>query len=114
MAKLYTLSAEYHKQVKNGAYRIKISLPELGMYINGILAYPPSAERKEWVVYPPAQHLGRGKYITLLEFNKKLPLWQEIESACIDEAKNVSLQSKDILIDDISDEPIDLRDIQSN
>ena len=82
MPKLYNLEAEFHKALVKGGYRIKVSILDHGMYINGMVVYPPSPRNKDWTVCTPAQ--GRAR---IVEFNSKLPLWKEIKEVCIDAVK---------------------------
>lgn len=83
MPRLYNLDAECHMQLKNGSYRVKLSILDHGLYINGIVVYPPSSEHgNKWNVYTPAA--GRAR---IVEFNSKLPLWEEAKEACIDAVK---------------------------
>jgi hypothetical protein len=110
MPKLYTVSVEVHKAIAKG-YRVKILLPELGMYINGFMVFRPHDQFKEWSAVPPSQLAGRGVWRHIVEFDKKQLLWQEILDACIDAAKAEEQIIKDVVLEDISDEPIDLKDI---
>lgn len=123
MPHVYSLSAEVHKPIGLG-FRVKVSLLDLGMYINGMMVFPPNDEH-DWAVYPPAQRAGRGKYAYLLEFNKKLPLWLEIHQACIDAVKIElpdearafpdSMHERPEKLDEVviaDDEPINLDDIE--
>ena len=110
MPKLYTIHAEVHKAINKG-YRIKVLLPEIGMYINGFMAFRPHDQFTEWSVVPPSQPAGRGVWRGIVEFDKKQALWQEIFDACIDAAKAEELTPKDVVLEDISDEPIDLSGI---
>ena len=108
MPKLYSIEAQVHKPIPQG-YRVKVSVLDLGMYINGMVVMPPN-EGHEWTVYPPSQRAGRGKYSYIVEFNKKLPLWEEIYDACVDAVKlEMSYDKKDVVITDFDEnEPINL------
>jgi hypothetical protein len=119
----YDVTAEVHKPVKKG-FRVKVSIMDLGMYINGMMVFPPNDEHTEWWVFTPSQRAGRGKSMYFVEFNKKLPLWAEVEDACIDAFKlEQSLDDEvdepkrpfkyDLVIEDIDEnEPINLDDIE--
>ena len=112
MPKLFTVEAEVHKTaVVKGGYRVKVSILDLGLYINGMMVYPPNEKYDEWSVLTPARPAGRGRYAHIVEFNKKLPLWEHIYDACIDAAKLEHSYSQDVVITDISDDPIDLSEI---
>jgi len=112
MPKLYTVHAEVHKEIGKG-YRMKVLLPEMGMYINGFMAFRPHDQYEEWSLVAPSQPAGRGVYKAVIEFNKKEALWQEIFEACLDAAKEAELahKPKDVVIEDILDKPIDLSEI---
>jgi len=115
MPKLYTIEAQVHKTVSTSvgtAYRVKVSVLNLGVYINGMMVYPPNAKFDQWGVTPPAQRAGRGKYIYTIEFNKKEILWEEIYDKCVEAAQLEYQNSKDDeVITDVLNEPISLEDI---
>ena len=114
MTKLHNIEATVHKVVGNG-YRVKVSMIDLGMYINGMMIFPPSEDHREWSVMTPARPAGRGKYARIVEFDKRKILWEEIYVACVEAVESdpeySQKQIKDIVIDDIDDEPIDLSNI---
>lgn len=109
MPKLHNIEAKAHKQLENGSYRVKVSVLDLGMYLNGCRVLPPSGN-KGWTVYPPQVNVY-GNWIDVVEFNKKLPLWIEVYEAAIEAAKTYSSETKDFVLTDISNEPINLDDI---
>jgi hypothetical protein len=83
VANLHIISVEYHTELKGGSHRVKVSLIDLGMYINGFRVFPPTDGHDDWWVFPP-QLPGRGKKsITIVEFKKSEPLWGEIVDKCI-------------------------------
>lgn len=102
MSNLHHIDAQVHMQVANGAYRIKVSILDLGLYLNGVLAYPPNGEHEEWWVNPPAQRKGKG-YFYPAEFNKKETLWLEIQQACIEAVQLELLNDAASGVDDIED-----------
>jgi hypothetical protein len=104
MTKHYTVDAVVHKPVGSG-FRVKASVRDLGLYINGMMVFPPNTEEEEWMVFTPAQRAGRGKYVHSVEFNKKLPLWAEIYDACVDAGKQALSEEGDVVLEDI--EPFD-------
>lgn len=104
MPKLHIIEAQVHKQLDLG-YRVKVSILDLGMYINGCRVFPPNGEHTSWTVYPPQQNVY-GKYIDVLEFNKKLSLWLEIQEACIEVVKQYMTEVRDVVLTDIQDGPI--------
>lgn len=81
MEKQYNLDASVHKPIGKG-FRVKVSIHDLEMHINGMVVYPPSRERDEWTVYTPAIYRAR-----VIEFAAKSPLWKEISAACISAVK---------------------------
>lgn len=112
MTKAFTVEAQVHMPIPQG-YRVKVSILDIGVYINGMVVMPPSEGHDDWTVYPPSQRAGRGKYRYIVEFNKQLPLWGEIYDACVDAVKlDVSYEKKDTVIDDFDENaPINLDDI---
>lgn len=103
MAKLYTVEAAVHKECGE-AYRVKVSIISLGVYINGMMVYRPNEVHNDWTVLTPARPAGRGKYARIVEFNKKEPLWGQVYEACVDAVKLwISQQPKDVVLDDIPD-----------
>lgn len=111
MAKSFAIEAQVHKPIPQG-YRVKVSLLDIGMYINGFVVMPPN-EDHDWSVYPPSERAGRGKWKYVVEFNKKLPLWEEIYDACVDAVKlEKSYEKKDDVVTDFDeDAPVNLDDI---
>lgn len=107
--KLHIIEAQVHKPLEKG-YRVKVSVIDLGVYINGCVVFPPNGEHTAWAVYPPKQNVF-GKYISIVEFNMKLPLWEEIFEASVNAVKLYLSDAKDVVITDIGDEPINLDDI---
>lgn len=103
MPVLHTVEASVHKSMGDG-WRVKVSVLDLGMYINGMVVYPPNEKHEEWMVLTPAKPAGRGKYARIIEFNKNLPLWGHIETACIDACNAAILDSADIALTDIKSE----------
>ena len=103
MEKDFEVSAEVHKPVGAG-FRVKALVYDIGLYINGMMVFPPDDEH-DWAVYPPLLgRAGRGKYRYTVEFNKQFPLWNEIREACIEEVKSkMGLDDAD----DVKDDPGD-------
>ena len=78
----FGIEASVHTPLGDG-YRLKVSIAALGMYINGFRAYPPKG-KYDWAVYPPqTRNPKNGRYINLLEFDKKTEFWDEFKRACI-------------------------------
>ena len=76
----YIVGAEVHKELANG-YRLKVTVEALGVYINGFRVLPGKKDHKWWVL-PPQTKLG-ARYIDIVEFDKSLDLWIDIQNACI-------------------------------
>lgn len=111
MLRLHTVEVSVHKACKNG-YRVKVSVLDLGVYINGVMVFPPDEVSDQWEVMSPSRLAGRGKYVRIIEFNKKMPLWECIYDACVEAVKlERANEAKDIVINDIPDGPISLDDI---
>ncbi|HET9850465.1 MAG TPA: hypothetical protein VFP35_02465 [Candidatus Saccharimonadales bacterium] len=109
MPKLFNIEAEVHMPLDKG-FRVKVSDKVLGIFINGMVVFPPDGEH-DWAVYPPNQRNKFGKYIPIVQFNTHLPLWEEIFEACVDQVKLYIADSKDVVVTDIPDGPITLDDI---
>jgi len=84
----YNIEAKVHTIVPNGGYRVKVAFPDMGMYINGVLVYPPNGEHDKWgVLTPRAGRGGRGKQPRIIEFNGKSELWQQFRETVIEAVK---------------------------
>jgi len=98
-------------------YFVKITFLGTGMYINSFSVQTSQFEGKPYWVQPPKHRQG-ARWVPTVDFDKSYDLWQIIEikalSAVEDYRNNkpaVTSNSKDIVLTDISDEPIDLSDI---
>lgn len=118
MTKAYSIEASVHKPIKEG-YRVKVEMKEIGLFINGMIVYPPNEKHEDWQVLTPAMKFGY-KYIHTIEFNSKLPLWKELRSVCIeavrlyiDNTPNAALKNncRDVVLEDIDDKPLDFSKI---
>jgi len=111
MTKVYTVIAEVHKPLPHGGYRVKVSLPDLGMYINGMVVFPPNEDKPDWYVQPPSKLAGRGKWVGIIEFNKKHILWTEVYVACAKAVEQYIHEDdqavQDVVLKDIDDTPVD-------
>lgn len=110
MPKLHSIEAQFHMPLDKG-YRVKVSILESGIYINGFVVFAPNEEHDYWSVHEPSQKNRFGKYFQTIEFDHTTTLWKEICEACIDEVKIYIAQSRDVVITDIPDAPITLDDI---
>lgn len=102
------IEAEVHKQLENGL-RLKVSLPSIGMYINGFRAMR-NKEDKGWYILPPQQKAGF-KWINIIEFDKSSEVWKEICCVCIQKAEEYS---KYIEIEEVSDGAKSFEDLISD
>lgn len=109
MAKIFNIEAKVHKELASG-YRVKVSVFNLGMYINGMVVFPPNDEHNEWYVNTPAIRNGRGKWLHIVEFDKNSALWEEIYIECIQAGKQY-LSETDVAPLDIPDGPVDFDDL---
>lgn len=93
-------------------YRVKVWDKELGIYINGMMVYPPNAKYPQWGVVPPSRLAGRGKYAYIVEFDKKKQLWNEVYDKCVEVAQvEYDLNKDEVITDFDENEPINLDDI---
>lgn len=110
------VKAQFHKEIHEG-FRVKILIPDIGLYINGTRVYPPNAKHPDkWVVLTPSIMKTR-----IIELNPNLPLWGMIQKACIDAVSEYKLsnstpsssgtQGRDVVPEDIPDGPIDFSEI---
>jgi hypothetical protein len=109
MSKVFTVTADVHKPIGNG-YRVKVSLLDLGVYINGMVVYPPNDDHNDWSVMTPALRSGRGKWAHVIEFNKSTALWEDVYTACVQATKQ-HISELDVAPLDIPDGPIDFSGI---
>lgn len=89
----------------NNGYRMKIHIEDLGLYMYGWTARRSEKNESGWWIQPTANRVGKIWKICP-EFNKSMPLWQQIEKKCIETVKEHDLSPKDTIVDDISDESI--------
>ncbi len=112
------VKVDVHQEVYEG-FRVKVLLPDIGMFINGVRVYPPNPKHPDkWVVYTPEYgERQKGKRPKrAVEFSSKLPLWHMVVEACIEAIKEYTAGDptsdyhsvKDVVLDDIDDAPIDL------
>lgn len=119
MKNQFNVQANVHMKLSKG-YRIKAHIGTLGVYINGIVVFPPDAKSDKWEFRSPAQKSG-ARWTSVIEFDKSYPLWGELVEACIQAAKEYHdtttsgdsyiAPSGDVVLTDISDSPIDLSTI---
>lgn len=102
---------QVHKEVHEG-FRVKLLIPSIGLFVNGIRVYPPNPKHpEEWTVLTPA--FGNSKQRTV-EFNPHLELWGIVREKCIEAVKEHTAgdpvppnYQQDVVLKDIPDGPID-------
>lgn len=107
---LKEVKAAVHKEIHEG-YRVKLLLPDIGMFINGFRVYPPNDKHPDsWIVLTPTLPPTK---VRVVEFNPSLPLWLWVQTVCIDVVKehmgyiDKPKHHKDVVLEDIEDKPID-------
>lgn len=113
----FGVEAEVHKPLAKG-YRVKASIKSLGMYINGIVVFPPDAKSNKWEFRSPAQKNGI-RWSSIIEFDTSFPIWKEITEECFRAVREYtgynsntppaqnSNRTLDVVPEDIDEEPID-------
>lgn len=83
MPEEYVIEAMVHTAVGKGGYRVKVSVPELGLFLNGAVVFPNTKdEGGKWVMFPPSYRIGKNpKPFYPAEFDRSKPLWQELSEA---------------------------------
>lgn len=80
MITIHTIEAAVHKKISENGYRVKVSFPDIEMYINGMVVFSPNEAHKNWAIMTPKSLSGKG--FRPIEFGKKTQLWADIEDAC--------------------------------
>lgn len=112
MPKIFNIDAEVTPSNVKFGYRVKVWDKQLGIYINGMMVYPPNAKYPEWGVLPPGVPKQSGKFV--VEFNKTFMLWKEIKEKCIEVAQEAHSQKpkEDVVITEFDENaPISLDDV---
>lgn len=96
----YLTEAYVHMPLGEG-YRVKVSVIGLGMYINGAIVYPPGEKNNNrWTLFLPNIHIGHGKRMYPLEFNKQSPLWLEIYEIAVKAVNDYRVDTGEMPIQD--------------
>jgi hypothetical protein len=74
--------AEVYARNEKGTYMVKVSFPEVGMYLNGIKVVPSKNKEDEYRVYAPAYRVGKG-WKQHIEFSGNSELWGLIKEEAI-------------------------------
>jgi len=67
----------------NNGYRLKVLVLDLGLFMYGWTARKSDKNTTGWWIQQQAIQVG-GKWKHTPEFNKAIPLWQELEKKCIE------------------------------
>jgi len=109
--KMHNIESQVASEFTNG-FRVKVSILELGLYISGFTArYSDRSPSGLWI-QPPSIN-SNGKWVKIIEFNKTMPLWKEIEDSVIEAInlyKNLSEDFEDLTkaeMDDRISETVD-------
>jgi hypothetical protein len=97
----HIVEVEFRGEIKGG-YRLKVSILDLGLYIDGMRLTKPSGT---WWLQTPAQRVN-GRFWHNTEFNQKMTLWQEIFNKCIEAVEDYESSSESLTEEDLSDEAI--------
>ena len=79
---MYDIEIEVLGSINNG-YRLKVNVVDLGFYMFGWTARKSDKNESGWWVQPAANNVN-GTWKLTVEFNKAMPLWQELEKKCIE------------------------------
>lgn len=99
----FEVEAAVHMEIPNGGFRVKVSVPNLGLYINGIMVFPPSGKHTKWGVLTPQGTSKSGKRFRQLEFAKQSLLWIEIEAACVAAVKYYTGETETPAVSELAD-----------
>ena len=114
-ADLIEVSVYHYNPVKKNYY-VKVSFIGTGMYINSFSVSQSKFDSKPWWVQPP-KHFQGNRWVTTVDFDMNYDLWKIIETKAIDAVDNfnnetpIITKSRDTVLEDIDDGPIDLSDI---
>lgn len=105
----------YYGDTSKDRYYVKITFVGIGVYANSFSVMPSKFEDQPYWVQPP-KHLQKGKgWTPTIDFDKSYPIWEEIERKAIEAVElykqNDSPTTKDVVLQQLSKEPISLDDI---
>ncbi len=101
MANLHIIESEVLGE-KNGVYRLKVSVLDLGMYMFGFRASKSDKNTRGWWIQSPAIKTSSG-WKNNPEFDKKQTLWLEIEESCTNTVISYGSTSDDVYIPEDSE-----------
>lgn len=79
---LHDISA-YVDGGKDGVYRLKLEIYNLGLYVHG-MTMRTSKKSSDWWLQPPRHRISNGQYKADVEFDQRTELWKEVYAACLD------------------------------
>lgn len=98
-------------------YFVKVSFIGTGMFINSFSVMPSKYDGNEYWLQAPKHRQGT-RYVPTVDFAKGYPLWKIVETKAFEAVKQfksdrspIPNSSRDIVLTDISDEPIDLSEL---
>lgn len=109
----------YHGNFEKDMYFVKITFVGIGVYINSFSVMPTKFVDSDarWWVQPPKHRQARG-WTPTVDFDKSYGLWSIIEEKAIKAVEQykkdfvpITKESLDVVLEDISDEPINLDDL---
>lgn len=89
-----------HLGESKGIHRVKVDIPALGLYIVAMSVRRSIKYPDTWWVQPPAHP---PHFLKDFNFDHKMPLWQQLEQACIYAVESFIQLN---IPDDLSDEEI--------
>lgn len=105
----------YHCDAEKDRYYARITFLGIGLFLNSFSVMPSRYEGQEYWVQPPKQKTGVA-WKTIAEFDRSYPLWDIIEQKILEAVKHYKSDMplpriKDVVVEDIPDDPITLDDI---
>lgn len=109
----------YYGNLEKDMYFVKITFIGIGIFINSFSVLPSkfTDTNKQWWVQPP-KHRQVGRWAGTVDFDKSYGLWPIIEEKAIEAVEQykkdyapMTNKSLDVVLEDISDEPINLDDL---
>ena len=79
---IHSISDDIRGTIDKG-YRLKVSVLDLGIYMDGFRAIRSERNAGDWWIQAPAIFAGH-KWRGTPEFDKTTTLWEEIEQACLE------------------------------
>lgn len=79
-------------RLNTNVYLVKISINDIGVYINSITVQPSSKKPDELWVQSPRFNI-RGRWVWPLQMQKDSPLWQLVETLALEAVANYSTKN---------------------